>query len=67
MAEQTDRKIFTHAEKFPAKNLRFLKYQCYDQLFPKFSFVLSQKHQFFAKNWEKLQKIVIITLTSGHP
>jgi hypothetical protein len=24
MAEQTDRKIFTHAEKFPAKNLRFL-------------------------------------------
>jgi hypothetical protein len=26
-----------------------------------------QKRQFFAKNWEKLQKIVIITSTSGHP
>jgi hypothetical protein len=26
----------------------FLKYQCYDQLFSKFSFVLSQKRQFFA-------------------
>jgi hypothetical protein len=25
----------------------FLKYQCYDQLFSKFSFVLSQKCQFF--------------------
>jgi hypothetical protein len=24
-----------------------LKYQCYDQLFSKFSFVLSQKRQFF--------------------
>jgi hypothetical protein len=27
----------------------FLKYQCYDQLFSKFSFVLSQKRQFFRK------------------
>jgi hypothetical protein len=27
----------------------FLKYQCNDQLFSKFSFVLSQKRQFFAK------------------
>jgi hypothetical protein len=27
----------------------FLKYQCSDQLFSKFSFVLSQKRQFFRK------------------
>jgi hypothetical protein len=27
----------------------FLKYQCYDQLFSKFSFVLSQKRRFFRK------------------
>jgi hypothetical protein len=27
----------------------FLKCQCYDQLFSKFSFVLSQKRQFFCK------------------
>jgi hypothetical protein len=29
----------------------FLKYQCYDQLFSKFSFVLSQKRQFFSQNF----------------
>jgi hypothetical protein len=32
---------------FRRKNWRFLKYQCYDQLFSKFSFVLSQKRRFF--------------------
>jgi hypothetical protein len=30
----------------------FLKYQCYDQLFSKFSFVLSQKRQ-FCKNFRR--------------
>jgi hypothetical protein len=31
----------------------FLKYQCYDQLFSKFCFVLSQKRQFFRKNFRR--------------
>jgi hypothetical protein len=31
----------------------FLKYQCYDQLFSKCSFVLSQKRQFFRKNFRR--------------
>jgi hypothetical protein len=35
----------------------FLKYQCYDELFSKSSFVLSQKRQFFRKNvWRKYLK-----------
>jgi hypothetical protein len=37
----------------------FLKYQCYDQLFSKFSFVSSQKRQFFAKFFgENILKII---------
>jgi hypothetical protein len=36
-----------------------LKYQCYDQLFTKFSFVLSQKRPFFAKIFgENILKII---------
>jgi hypothetical protein len=34
---------------FGEKNGVFLKYQCYGQRFSKFSFVLSQKRQFFRK------------------
>jgi hypothetical protein len=40
--------IFCDFPQFSAKKIDvFLKYQCYDQLFSKFSFVLSQKCQFF--------------------
>jgi hypothetical protein len=35
----------------------FLNYQYYDQLFSKFSFVSSQKRQFFAENWENRRKL----------
>jgi hypothetical protein len=31
----------------------FLKYQCNDKLFPKFSFVLSQKRQLFRKIYQR--------------
>jgi hypothetical protein len=34
-------------DNFRRKNWRFLKNQCYDQNFAKFSFILSQKRQFF--------------------
>jgi hypothetical protein len=57
MAEQSDREIFTHSEKFPSKICRFLKYQCYDQLFSKFSFVLSQKRHFFPKIGKNCRKL----------
>jgi hypothetical protein len=51
--------IFCDFSQFSAKNGVFLKYQCYDQLFSKFSFVLSQKRQFFAKNFaENILKII---------
>jgi hypothetical protein len=59
MSEQSDQieKIFTHTEKFLAKNLLFFL-NCYDQLFSKFSIDLSQKRQFFlpkiGKNHRKL-------------
>jgi hypothetical protein len=37
----------------------FLKNQCYDQMFAKFSFVLSQKRQFFAEFFgENISKII---------
>jgi hypothetical protein len=39
--------IFCDFPNFREKIGVFLKYQCYDQLFSKFSFVLSQKRQFF--------------------
>jgi hypothetical protein len=56
MAEQSDqiRKIFTF---FGEKIGVFLNYQYYDQLFSKFSFVSSQKRQFFAENWENRRKL----------
>jgi hypothetical protein len=41
--------IFCDFCQFSAKNGGFLKNECYDQLFSKFSFVLSQKRQFFAE------------------
>jgi hypothetical protein len=42
--------IFCDFWQFSAKKIGvFLKNQCYDQLFSKFSFVLSQKHQFFRR------------------
>jgi hypothetical protein len=42
---------------FGEKNGIFLKYQCYDQLFSKFSFVSSQKRHFFRKIvWRKYLK-----------
>jgi hypothetical protein len=42
--------IFCDFSQFSAKKIGvFLKFQCYDQLFSKFSFVLSQKRQFFRK------------------
>jgi hypothetical protein len=44
----------------------FLKYQCYDQLFSKFSYVLSQKRHFFAKFFGE-NIIKIITSVPGHP
>jgi hypothetical protein len=45
----------TRLGKFSAKKIGFfLKNQCYDQLFSKFSFVFSQKRQFFC---QKLGKI----------
>jgi hypothetical protein len=40
-------------EKFRRKNWRFLKNQCYDQLFAYFSFVLSQKRQFFRRSFRR--------------
>jgi hypothetical protein len=37
----------------------FLNYQCYSQFFSKFSFVLTQKRQFFAKFFgENIFKII---------
>jgi hypothetical protein len=40
--------VFGDFSQFSAKKIGvFLKYQCYDQLFSKFSFVLNQKRQFF--------------------
>jgi hypothetical protein len=36
---------------FRRKNWRFLKNQCYDKNFALFSFVLSQKRQFFAEKF----------------
>jgi hypothetical protein len=40
--------IFCDFPQFSAKEIGvFLKYQCYDQFFSTFSFVLSQKRQFF--------------------
>jgi hypothetical protein len=51
--------FFCHFFQFLAKKLAFFKYQCYDQLFSKFSFVLSQKRQFFAKFFgENIFKII---------
>jgi hypothetical protein len=42
--------IFCDFSQFSAKKIGvFLKYQYYDQLFSKFSFVLRQKRQFFRK------------------
>jgi hypothetical protein len=38
---------------FCEKNGVFLKNQCYDQIFALFSFVLSQKRQFFRQNFAK--------------
>jgi hypothetical protein len=44
---------------FQRKNGVCLKSQCYDQFVSKFSFVLSQKRQFFAKfSGEKILKII---------
>jgi hypothetical protein len=41
--------IFCDFSQFLAKKLAFFhKYQCYDQIVSKFSFVLSQKRQIFA-------------------
>jgi hypothetical protein len=49
--------IFCVFSQFSAKIGVFLKYQCYDKLFSKFSFVLSQKRQFFAEFfWRKYFK-----------
>jgi hypothetical protein len=45
--------IFCDFSQFSAKIGVFLKYQCYDQLFSEFIFVLSQKRQFFAKFFGK--------------
>jgi hypothetical protein len=46
--------IFCDFPPFSAKKIGvFLKYQCYDQLFSKFSFVLRQKRQFFLKNFRR--------------
>jgi hypothetical protein len=46
---------------FGRKKVVFLKHQCYDQLFSKFSFVLSQKRQFFAKFFgENILKIITL-------
>jgi hypothetical protein len=39
--------IFCDFCQFSSKNGVFLKNQCYDKIFSKFSFVLSQKRQFF--------------------
>jgi hypothetical protein len=39
----------------------FLKYQCYDQLFSRFSFVLSQKCQFFSQKFSAKIFFKIIT------
>jgi hypothetical protein len=50
---------------FGEKNGVFLKNQCYDQNFAKFSFVSSQKRQFFAEFFgENILKI--IASVSGH-
>jgi hypothetical protein len=58
--------IFCDFYQFSAKNGVFLKYQYYDQLFSKFSFVLSQKHHFFADKFgENILKI--IASVPGHP
>jgi hypothetical protein len=44
--------IFGDFSQFSAKKIGvFLKYQCYDQLFSKFSFVLSQKTPIFLQNF----------------
>jgi ABC-type uncharacterized transport system fused permease/ATPase subunit len=46
--------IFCDFRQFSAKKIGVLpKYQCYDQLFSKFSFVLSQKRQFFRKKFRR--------------
>jgi hypothetical protein len=44
---------------FRWKNWRFLKNQCFDQIFKYFSFVLSQKRQFFSRFFcENIFKII---------
>jgi hypothetical protein len=54
-------RIFCDFSRFSAKKLAFFlgKYQCYDQPFSKFSFVLSQNAYFFAKFFgENIFKII---------
>jgi hypothetical protein len=52
--------IFGNFFQFSAEKIGvFLKYQCYDQLFFKFSFVLSQKRQVFAQFFgENILKLI---------
>jgi hypothetical protein len=45
--------IFCDFRQFSAKNAVFLKNQCYDQNFEKFSFVLSRKRQFFRRIFQQ--------------
>jgi hypothetical protein len=42
---------------FWQKNCRFLKYQCYDQLFSKYSFVFGQKRHFLPKIGKNCRKL----------
>jgi hypothetical protein len=49
--------IFSDFRQFSAKNGVYLKHQCCGQIFAQFSFVLSQKCQFFSQSfWRKYFK-----------